>query len=278
MSLALRLRSVLFVPAANVRALQKSPELTPDALIFDLEDSAGTSERERALGDLIAVLETGRFAAPTRLVRINMDSLSETIAALTTYISSGILSGIVVPKVSGAGSLEAVAALCPPQTDLWAMIETPMGVVNLEPICRAKVSLRGLIVGPNDLRAGLRVGATPERREIEYVLAKVVLHARAHGMAVLDGVYNRYQDEDGLERESAQGKALGFDGKTLIHPAQIEVANRIFGPTGAQIEWAKAVVAGFEQPENHDKGVIAVGGEMVERMHLDTARLWLSLS
>ncbi|MEM9964418.1 MAG: CoA ester lyase [Asticcacaulis sp.] len=265
------LRSVLFVPAANLRALEKLAQLRPDAVIVDLEDSVGEAEREAAVANIKAMAAQGGLALRPTLLRIGGGS--QGIETGRSLLPLGF-AGVVVPKVEAAADLEAVAVACP--VPLWAMIETPKGVVNLKEICAADVTLRGLMAGPNDLRHGLRSVASADRSDIAQALSLIVLHGRAAGLRVIDGVYNNFRDEAGLLAECVQGRALGFDGKTLIHPAQIDIANQGFGATEAELNWAQAVVEAFGRPENANKGVVAVNGEMVERMHLERAQRYLA--
>lgn len=254
------IRSALFVPADNPRALAKTASLRPDAFIFDLEDAVGPHAREGAVATLLAHLNATSFGEAKCLVRLPKD------LDPTALLATGKVDGIVVPKVAAA---EDVTGFDVP---VWAMIETPQGVANIANITASGVA--GLIAGPNDLRAALRSRPLPDRQDIAFALSQIVLHARAHGIAALDGVYNAYRDAEGFVAECEHGRALGFDGKTLIHPSQIDPANVAFGPSKTDLDWARAVVAAFEaQP---DAGVLSVSGEMVERLHLETARRWLS--
>jgi len=267
------LRSVLFVPAASEKAMGKVASLSADALILDLEDSAGEGEKDAALSRVVTALTAGGFAAPVVWVRVDPARKAQISAALSPFtggVSGGVLGGIVVPKVEAGADLQGFAG------PVWAMIETAKGVVNLGAIA-AMPGLRGLIAGPNDLRADLRVTAQPERAELHLALSNIVLYARAFGLVAIDGVYNHFRDEDGLRRECEHGRSLGFDGKTLIHPAQVAIANAAFAPGEAQLDWARAVVAAFAKPENAGKSLVAVDGEMVELMHLRTAKAWLAL-
>jgi len=266
------MRSVLFVPAANLRALEKLAQLRPDAVIIDLEDSVGDTERAAAVANIRALAAQGGLRPRPTLLRLSGGPEGRETGAQLWPLG---FAGLVVPKVESAADLAAVAAVCP--APLWAMIETPLGVVNLAEICRVEGPLKGLIAGPNDLRHGLRSLALPERGDMIQALSLIVLHGRAHGLRVLDGVYNNFRDTDGFRAETVQGRALGFDGKTLIHPSQIEPAHQAFGPSEADLGWARAVVDAFARPENADKGVVAVNGEMVELMHLERARGYLRL-
>lgn len=255
------IRSALFVPADNPRALAKSASLKPDAIIYDLEDAVGPQARDGALKALIGHLEQTDFGKVKCLVRVPKAIDPEPVVA------TGKIDGLVVPKTASAKDVEGFAV------PVWAMIETPLGVAHIAAIAAAGVA--GLIAGPNDLRAALRTRSLPERADIAFALSQIVLHARANDISALDGVYNAYQDEVGFGAECDHGRALGFDGKTLIHPSQIDQANVAFGPSPSDLVWAQAVVDAFAaQP---DAGILSVNGEMVERLHLETARRWLSL-
>lgn len=258
-------RTVLFVPSANARAVAKVPGLQADALIFDLEDAVGAPEREAALDNLRDVLSQD-FAAAHVLVRIHPGSLNAIHKALTGLR----LDGLVVPKVNGTEDLRAVM-MAWPKIPVWAMIETAEGVANLWEI--AGMPLHGLIAGPNDLRKSLRTRPLPQRADIAYALSQIVVHARAHNLVALDGVYNAFRDKEGFRAECEHGRALGFDGKTLIHPDQIAPCRTTFSPSDAEIAWAQAVVAAFADTE---AGVVAVNGEMVERLHLAQAQALLA--
>lgn len=257
------LRSALFIPCANVKAMAKAATLHCDALIFDLEDAVGDSERDGALARLAEAL-TGDFMARTVLVRIHPQYLGGIHKAL-----AGLrIDGLVIPKVNGMADITGVAHIWP-DMPLWAMIETAQGLVNLAEIATAGV--KGLIAGPNDLRKDLRTRSMEGRADILFALSQIVLYGRANGLSVLDGVYNAFRDEAGFAAECEQGRSLGFDGKTLIHPAQIAACEVAFSPSEAEVGWAKAVVAAFE---GSAAGVVSVNGEMVERLHLAQAH-WI---
>ncbi len=264
-------RSALFVPCDNAKAMAKAPGLICDLLIFDLEDAVAAEDWAGALAALVQRLEAGGISAPYRLVRIQPQHTAATFDALAHLMRSEAINGVVVPKVESAEDLVAVREALPHTLDVWAMIETPKGIVNLADI--AAQPLTGLIAGPNDMRKGLRTRAMDGRQDILFALSQVVLYARANGLIALDGVYNQYTDEVGLVNECIQGRSLGFDGKTLIHPWQIGTTNLRFLPSDAEVEWAKAVVEAFD---NSSAAVIAVKGEMVERLHLEQARDILS--
>lgn len=258
-----RLRSVLFVPCANARAVTKAGDIGCDALAYDLEDAVGDDQRDAALANLTAALN-GTCAAPLRLVRVHPPSLN----AIQRALAGQKIDGLIVPKVEDGDSLRGVARIWP-GVPLWAMIETARGVTTLPAITSADVPLAGVIAGANDLRTSLRSRAMEGRADIVHALSHIVLHARAAGVAAIDAVYNHYRDEAGFTVECRQGRSLGFDGKSLIHPGQVEAANRAFSASESDVAWAKTVVAAFE---GSAAGVATVNGQMIERMHLTQAR------
>ena len=264
-------RSALFIPCANARAMDKALTLAPDLIIFDLEDAVAPGEREAAAAALAGLLRAGGLNTGRKLVRIHPGSLNTIRHAL-----DGVpIDGVVVPKVDGPEDLRAVAHVWP-GVPLWAMIETAKGVANLAAIAAEPVAsqtlagqtLAGLIAGPNDLRKDLRCRPLPGRADIAFALSQIVLYARAHGLIALDGVFNHFKDIEDFAADCLHGRALGFDGKTLIHPSQIEPCNRAFSASQGEIAWARAVVAAFK---GSDAAVMPVNGEMVERLHLAQA-------
>ncbi len=259
-------RSALFIPSANARAMDKARELSPDLIIFDLEDAVAADARDSAVTRLAQVLGAGGLKASRVLVRIHPASLNRIHQALAGVT----IDGLVVPKVDGPDDLRAVAHVWP-GVPLWAMIETALGVTRLAEI--AAEPLAGLIAGPNDLRKDLRTRPLPGRADIAFALSQIVLHARAHGLIALDGVFNQFRDDEGFATDCTLGRALGFDGKTLIHPNQIEACNRAFSASQAEVAWARAVVAAFD---GKGDAVVPVNGEMVERLHLAQAEAILA--
>lgn len=268
------LHSILFVPAANARAVEKAASLASDAVILDLEDSAGPEKKAEARAAAKSALTAGAFGRKAAALRIN-GGYSEWFAHdIVAAAKCG--AAVVLPKVSGAGDLQdARGALDAAGGDnpLWAMIETPLALMNLKQIGEAAqaTGLAALIVGPNDLSAALRLPAGTGREGLVPHLARIVAAARAYGLAVYDGVYNDVRDTDGFAAEARTARMLGFDGKTLIHPGQIAPTNEIFGPTPQEIAWARRVVQAFAAPEARGQGAIALDGKMIERMHLTEA-------
>ncbi|WP_245197511.1 HpcH/HpaI aldolase/citrate lyase family protein [Jiella mangrovi] len=271
------LRSLLFVPAANGRALEKSDGLPADGLIYDLEDSVAPEAKDEARERLREHLGKSRFAG-IRIVRVNPLVLREGTEDLLMARGAGV-DAVLLPKVEGADALnEAARALdemdAPAKLRLWAMIETPRGILKAEKIARKGVRgrLSAFVVGPNDIRLATNVRPGPERTELLPWLMQIVLAAKANGIDVLDGVYGDFRDAEGFARECDAGRRMGFDGKTLIHPSQIAPANAAFGPSDAEIAEAERIAAAFERPENADRGVIQIDGRMIERLHLTEAR------
>lgn len=272
------IRSALFVPASKPRAIQKAAHLGADMLILDLEDAVGPSEKEKAREQVELALKLWQGSGAIRSVRIN---------ALPTPWGTGDMAAasradaVILPKVEQVGDLhEARSALNAHGSSipLWAMIETPKSVLNVAAIAAATgTGLGGLIAGTNDLCKELH--CLPDRDRLALIphLTQLICAARAHRLYVLDGVYNHFLDPKGFRAEAEQGHILGFDGKSLIHPNQVELSHLYFGPSAAELEQAARIVAAFAAPENAGKGVISLDGDMVERLHLDAARTLLAM-
>ena len=270
----MRARSVLYLPASNARAVEKARALPCDVAVLDLEDAVAPEMKAEARAAAVAAAQAGGFD-PRLGVRIN--GLETPWGADDLKALRGAPVDLVVaPKVETATMVHALSAALRPGVDLWAMIETPRALVDLSEIAGADGALSGLMLGVNDLAKDLKTGAAPDREPLKPWLAAIVAHARANGLSVIDGVFNRIKDEAGFAAECAQGKLYGFDGKSLIHPSQIEGANAAFGPSSDEIEWAHKVVAAFAAPEAAGLGVIRVEGEMVERLHLQQAQALLA--
>ncbi|MES3095572.1 HpcH/HpaI aldolase/citrate lyase family protein [Sphingomonas aerolata] len=273
-----RRRSALYMPASNPRAIAKARNLACDVVILDLEDAVASDEKAAARDRVIAEVGTGDFGTREVVVRINaLDTPwgADDIAALRGL---GV-DAVLVPKISGAAELAAVrVALGTDGPPIWAMIETCGGVLELPAIARAAAGSRltALIAGTNDLAKELRCRPGVDRMPLIPALMAIVTAARAAGLVALDGVCNALDDPARLAAEAEQGAGLGYDGKTLIHPAQIAAANTAFGPTPDQLEWAQTVVAAFADGAAADKGAIRLKGEMVERLHLAEAEAMLA--
>ncbi|WP_417414860.1 HpcH/HpaI aldolase/citrate lyase family protein [Hoeflea sp.] len=276
-------RSVLYLPASNSRALEKLPGLSCDSAVFDLEDSIAPGAKADARENLRRFFTNGRAdalpAGMETVIRIN--SLSSPWGGEDLLAARGCKpDAILIPKVEAPEDIAAVEdALeqtdAPPSLRLWAMIETPRGVMNAGQIARSARSdgarLDCFITGTNDLIKETGVAALPGRPWLSSWLMQIVLAARAYGLDVLDGVYNDFKDEAGLIRECSEGQAMGFDGKTLIHPAQIGPANTAFGISPERLADARAIADAFAIPDNQGRGVISLDGKMVERLHLEIA-------
>lgn len=261
-------RSLLYMPASNVRAIDKARSLACDVVILDLEDAVAPDAKDEARANALAALQAGGFGSREVVVRINgLDTPwgSDDLAAISVAAPEAIL----VPKISTTSDLMAYAGRLAPATRLWAMVETCRGLLNLDAIAGSGAPLEVLVVGSNDLAKEMHCRPGIERTPLQSALSQTVIAARAHGLAVVDGVFNDIADGDGLERQCRQGLDFGFDGKTLIHPGQIEAANRIFAPDPAEVAWARQIVAAFDLPENVTKGVLKLEGRMVERLHLE---------
>lgn len=260
-------RSVLFLPASNARAVEKARGLACDVAILDLEDAVAPEAKDPARRAARQALLDGGFGSRVG-VRINgLDTPwgREDLAAL-----GDVAELIVLPKVESPESIGEARG--PGGAALWAMIETPRAVLALDAIAGAGGRLEALMLGVNDLASALGCGSGPDREPLKPWLAATVAAARAYGLAAIDGVFNRFEDEAGLKAECAQGRLFGFDGKSLIHPRQIAAANAAFAPSEAEAKRARAVVAAFAAPEATGKGAVRLDGAMVERLHLEAAR------
>ncbi len=268
-------RSALYMPASNPRAIEKARSLACDVVIFDLEDAVAPDAKAEARANAVAAIKAGGFGGRELVIRVNALGTPWAEADLEAAAASGA-DAILAPKVSDAaavGRYHAAMAGAPAAMGFWAMVETTRAIFRLDAIAGAMAARGGaFVLGTNDLAKEMGARLTVERTPFLGMMALAVAAARSHGLAILDGVYNAFDDEGGLERQCAEARAYGFDGKTLIHPRQIDTANRLFSPSDEEIAWASAAIAAFDLPENAGKGAIRVGGEMVERLHLEQAR------
>ena len=273
MDLALRpYRSVLYIPGSKDRALDKARSLAVDAVIFDLEDAVAPAEKPAARATLTAALAMGGYGARTRIVRINgLDT--EWGEADARAAASMDCDAVLLPKVESPAQLDALAALT--GKPLWAMMETPRGMLNAAAIA-AHPRLAGMVMGTNDLAKELNSRFRADRLPMLTALQLCLLAAKAHGRIIVDGVYNAFKDDSGLRAECDQGRDMGFDGKTLIHPAQVEVANAAFAPTEAEIDLARRQIAAYEAAAAEGQGVAVVDGRIVENLHVATAKSLLA--
>ena len=271
-------RSVLYIPGSKERALEKAMGLAADAIIFDLEDAVAPDEKPAARKLLTQVLTDWDFGRRARIVRINGFDTEWGHAdakAMDEAIARGAkIDAILIPKVNRAADLDAVAEAVP-GADLWAMMETCQGMLNAAEIA-AHPRLKGMVMGTNDLAKELNSRFRADRLPMQAGLGLCLLAARAHGLVIVDGVYNAFKDEDGLRAECDQGRDMGFDGKTLIHPAQLEIANAAFAPSEAEIDLARRQIAAFDAVTAQGGGVAVVDGKIVENLHIVTARATLA--
>lgn len=267
-------RSALYMPASNARAIAKARTLDCDVVILDLEDAVAPAAKGAARDAAVAAVGAGGFGHRELVVRINPlagEWGGADLAALLVARPDAVLA----PKVdTGADAALLVAAAG--GLPVWAMIETPRAMMNLAQIA-ATAGVTALVMGTNDLAKDLRMDPGPDRLPLVGFLTTAVAAARAHELAVLDGVYNAIDDPAGLARECAQGARFGFDGKTLIHPDQIAACNAAFAPDETQLRWARRVVAAFATPDAAERGVLRVDGYMVERLHLTQAERLLAI-
>ena len=263
------LRSVLYIPGSKPRALDKARSLPIDAIIFDLEDAVAPDEKAAARSTLAAALAEGGYGARQKIIRINALSAewgAEDAAAARDMGADAIL----LPKVDGPAHLDALAAITG-DVPLWSMMETPLGMLNAAGIADHALS-QGLVMGTNDLAKDMGTRFRADRLPLVTGLGLCVLAAKAHGVAIIDGVYNAFKDEDGLRAECEQGRDMGFDGKTLIHPAQVDIANAAFAPTADEIDLAERQIAAFDAALAKGQAVAVVDGRIVENLHVATAR------
>ncbi|MEO1640132.1 MAG: CoA ester lyase [Pseudomonadota bacterium] len=263
-------RSALYIPGSKDRALDKARGLPVDVILFDLEDAVAPDAKVAARDTLFAALADGGYGNRLRIVRINgLDTAWG--AADAAAVAAMECDAILLPKVNGPADVDALAAIVP-GLPIWAMMETPLGVLNAAAIA-AHPRIAGFVLGTNDLAKDLN---SQNRAALMTSLQLCLLAAKAHGVVALDGVYNAFKDEDGLRAECAEGRAMGFDGKTLIHPAQVAIINAAFGPTAEEIDLAERQIAAFEAAEAEGQGVAVVDGRIVENLHIVTARATLA--
>ncbi len=277
-------RSALYMPGSNTRALEKAKTLATDVVIFDLEDAVAPDVKEAAREQVTSALKAGGYGSRELVIRINGLDTAWGAKDLAAAAAAGP-DAILVPKVSSATQLAEVGAAlasAPARIAVWAMIETPLAILNLREIAESAsdpaTRLAVFVMGTNDLVKETRAELDANRTAALYWLSAAVTAARAHGIEVLDGVFNAFKDADGFRKECLQGRQLGMDGKTLIHPDQIAAANEIFSPSEAEVIWARRIIAAFELPEHQGKGAITLDGRMVELLHAETARRTVAIA
>jgi citrate lyase subunit beta/citryl-CoA lyase len=275
-------RSVLYMPGANERALEKAKTLPADALILDLEDAVAPDAKADARDRVCAAVRSGEYGSKEVTIRVNgLDTPwhADDIAAAAEVGPAGV----VVPKVNSADDVHAIVdglvkGGAPAHTRIWAMVETPVAMLDAVAIAGASDRLAVLVMGTNDLAKELHAEHVPGRQPLLTGLGLCLLAARATGKVILDGVYNDITDAAGFEAECLQGRQLGFDGKTLIHPSQIEPANAVWAPTAEAIDDARELIATFDDAIAGGKGVVTHKGRMIENLHVDNARRVLAVA
>jgi citrate lyase beta subunit len=275
-------RSVLYMPGANTRALEKARTLPADALIFDLEDAVAPDAKEAARANVVAAAQSGAYGKREIAIRCNGLATPWGKADIAAIAGSGA-DAILVPKVESAAEVATVVSLldgagAPSSMAVWAMMETPKGFLRAEEVAGSHPRLALFVMGTNDLVKDMRARHTPMRLPMVTALGLGMLAARAYGLTILDGVYNDIQDADGFRAVCQQGLEMGFDGKTLIHPSQVEPCNEVFAPSSAEIEMAGRIVAAFKMAQAEGKGVVTVDGRMIENLHVEQAERALALA
>ena len=275
-------RSVLYVPGSNPRALEKARTLQADALILDLEDAVAPDAKETARRQVLDALAAGGYGRREVLVRVNGLESEWGHDDVAAVAASGA-DAILLPKVESAEAVRDVEALlvaseAPAELAIWCMIETPLGVLHAEEIAWGSSRLGGMVMGTSDLAKDLHCLHTPDRLPVVTSLSLCILAARAHDLAILDGVHLDLDDDEGFAAACRQGLAFGFDGKTLIHPRTIETANTIFAPSADELDWSERIIAAHAEAQKQGRGVVVVDGRLVENLHVEDARRILSLA
>jgi citrate lyase subunit beta/citryl-CoA lyase len=275
-------RSVLYMPGANTRALEKARELPADGLIFDLEDAVAPDAKAEARRNVVAAAQSGAYGRREIVIRCNALATEWGRDDVAAIARSGA-DAILVPKLETARHVTDIVALldaegAPAAMSVWGMMETPRGLLHAEAIASASPRLACFIMGTNDLVKDMRAQHTPMRLPMVTALGLGMLAARAYGLAILDGVYNDIRDEEGFRAQCRQGVELGFDGKTLIHPGQVGPCNEIFAPSETELAQSGRIVAAFEAARAAGKGVVTLDGRMIENLHVEEARRRLALA
>ncbi|GAA2604629.1 HpcH/HpaI aldolase/citrate lyase family protein [Streptomyces tubercidicus] len=275
-------RSVLYMPGANERALEKAKSLPADALILDLEDAVAPDAKADARKRVAAAAASGEYGYREVTIRVNGPGTAWHADDLRAAAEAGP-DAVVVPKVDSADTVREVeraleAAGAPDRTAIWAMVETPRAMLDARAVAAASERLTVLVMGTNDLAKELHAEHVPGRAPLLTGLSLALLAARDTGKAILDGVYNDVKNAEGFEAECVQGRQFGFDGKTLIHPSQVEPCNRAFAPSAEQIARAQKIIDAFDEATREGRGVVTVDGRMIENLHVEDARRILALA
>ncbi|QTZ95567.1 HpcH/HpaI aldolase/citrate lyase family protein [Streptomyces auratus] len=275
-------RSVLYMPGANERALEKAKSLPADALILDLEDAVAPDAKPEARKRVAAAAASGEYGFRELTIRVNAPGTAWHDDDLRAAAEAGP-DAVVVPKVESADTVRAVeraleAAGAPDRTAIWAMVETPRAMLDARAVAAASERLTVLVMGTNDLAKELHAEHVPGRAPLLTGLSLALLAARESGKVILDGVYNDVKDAEGFEAECVQGRQFGFDGKTLIHPSQVAPCNQVFAPSPEQVTRAQRIIDAFEEATREGRGVVTVDGRLIENLHVEDARRILALA
>jgi citrate lyase subunit beta/citryl-CoA lyase len=270
------------MPGANARALEKAETLPADALILDLEDAVAPDAKSEARERVCEAAASDRYGAREVVIRVNSSGTPWHDDDLRAAAGAGP-AAVLVPKIDAPATVHGIekaleAGGAPERTAIWAMLETPVAMLRAEEICSASERLTVLVMGTNDLAKELKAEHVSGRAPLLAGLGLCLLAARATGKVILDGVYNDIKDAEGFEAECVQGRQMGFDGKTLIHPSQLEPCNRVFAPAPADVERSQRIIEAFEQAEAEGRGVVTVDGRMIENLHVEQARRTLALA
>jgi citrate lyase subunit beta/citryl-CoA lyase len=275
-------RSMLYMPGSNARALDKARGLAADALIFDLEDAVAPDAKTPARDQVGAAMRQGGYGSRELLVRVNGLATEWGRADLRAAAAMAI-DGVLLPKVESAATVREAEAIlveagAPDRLAIWCMMETPLGMLHAEAIAGAAPRLGGLVMGTSDLAKDLHAAHTRDRLPLLTALGLCLLAARAHGLAIADGVHLDLADDTGFAASCRQGRELGFDGKTLIHPKTIATANQVFAPSPDEIAWARRIIAAHGDAVAGGKGIVLVDGKLIENLHVDSARQLVALA
>ena len=278
-------RSVLYMPGANTRALGKAATLDCDGLIFDLEDAVAPDAKSAARANVVEALKTNNYGHRELIVRVNPLASEWGVEDLSAVAGLPI-HGILFPKIESDDMLnaaatalvDAAAAQSQAPLPLWAMVESPLSILQLPRICAASARLAVLVLGTSDLVRELRAQHTVDRQPLAYALSAAVTAARAHGLDVLDGVHLDFRNLDSFRSSCEQGRAMGFDGRSLIHPSQIDIANEIYGYSAADVEHAERIIAVWKQAQASGLGVVELEGQLIENLHAADAERLLAIS
>ena len=270
------------MPGANTRALEKAKGLSADSLILDLEDAVAPDAKAEARDNVVAAVTSGEYGNRELTIRVNGLDTDWHADDLAAAAAAGP-AAVVVPKVNSPADVAAIeaglqAGGAPEHTKIWAMVETPQAMLDCANIAAASERLTVLVMGTNDLAKELHAAHVPGRQPLLTGLGLCLLGARAAGKVILDGVYNDVRDPEGFEAECRQGAQMGFDGKTLIHPGQLDAANAVFAPADAEVESSREIIAAFEAAQREGKGVVTVNGRMIENLHVENARRVLAMA